>query len=279
MQSFFKKYISVDDMKKIFTPIVVATMILMLGSCASTKKVAYFQNINEVSLEGSKGLFDAKIMPKDMLTITVSTTDPKAATPFNLTISGTLAVTGTLSTGANSLQTYLVDNDGEILYPVIGKINVSGMTVRQCEEFITAKIKPYLSSSENPVVTVRMSSYRVSVIGEVTRPGVISVASEKMSVLEALAQAGDLTIYGKRDNVMLIREDATGQKSVHILDLNDANIINSPYYYLQQNDIIYVEPNKVKAQNASVGQVTTLTMSAIGVLVSVASLMVNILRK
>ncbi|MBQ7423273.1 MAG: polysaccharide export protein [Prevotella sp.] len=266
-------------MKKIFTPIVVATMILMLGSCASTKKVAYFQNINEVSLEGSKGLFDAKIMPKDMLTITVSTTDPKAATPFNLTISGTLAVTGTLSTGANSLQTYLVDNDGEILYPVIGKINVSGMTVRQCEEFITAKIKPYLSSSENPVVTVRMSSYRVSVIGEVTRPGVISVASEKMSVLEALAQAGDLTIYGKRDNVMLIREDATGQKSVHILDLNDANIINSPYYYLQQNDIIYVEPNKVKAQNASVGQVTTLTMSAIGVLVSVASLMVNILRK
>lgn len=279
MQSFFKKYISVDDMKKIFTPIVVATMILMLGSCASTKKVAYFQNINEVSLEGSKGLFDAKIMPKDMLTITVSTTDPKAAMPFNLSISSTLDSSGRLATGGSTLQTYLVDNNGEINYPVVGILNVAGMTVRQCEEFIAAKIRPYMSASENPVVTVRMSSYRISVTGEVTRPGVISVSTEKMSVLEALAQAGDLTIYGKRDNVMLIREDATGQKSVHILDLNDANIINSPYYYLQQNDIIYVEPNKVKAQNASVGQVTTLTMSAIGVLVSVASLMVNILRK
>jgi polysaccharide export outer membrane protein len=158
-------------------------------------------------------------------------------------------------------------------------VNVSGMTVRQCEEFITAKIKPYMADTEKPVVTVRMSSFRISVMGEVNHPGTFSVSTEKISILEALAQAGDLSIYGKRDNVMLIREDATGEKSVHILNLNDANIINSPYYYLQQNDIVYVEPNKVKAQNASIGQVTTLTMSAVGVLVSVASLVVNILRK
>lgn len=266
-------------MKKIFYSFVAVAMVVMLGSCASTKKVAYFQNVNQVSLAESKGLYDARIMPKDMLTITVSTTDPKAAIPFNLSISNTLNSTGNLNTGGVTLQTYLVDNNGNINYPVIGMVNVSGMTVRQCEDFITAKIKPYMAETEKPVVTVRMSSFRISVMGEVNHPGTFSVSTEKISILEALAQAGDLSIYGKRDNVMLIREDATGEKSVHILNLNDANIINSPYYYLQQNDIVYVEPNKVKAQNASIGQVTTLTMSAVGVLVSVASLVVNILRK
>mgnify|MGYP002519460379 FL=1 len=99
-----------------------------------------------------------------------------------------------------------------------------------------------------------------------------------MSVIEALAQAGDLTIYGKRENVLLIREDATGQKSTHRLNLNDANIINSPYYYLQQNDILYVEPNKVKAQNSAIGSSTTLVMSGLSILTSIASLVVNILR-
>lgn len=275
LRNIFQKF----NMRKVLTPIVVATMIVMLGSCASTKKVAYFQNVNQVDLSESKGLYDARIMPKDMLTITVSTTDPKAAIPFNLSVSNTLDATGRLNSGSATLQTYLVDNEGVINYPVIGKINVSGMTVRQCEEFICAKIKPYMAAQENPIVTVRMSSYRISVIGEVNHPGTFNVSTEKMSVLEALAQAGDLSIYGKRDNVMLIREDATGQKAVHVLDLNDANIINSPYYYLQQNDIIYVEPNKVKAQNASIGQATTLMMSALGVVVSVASLVVNILRK
>ena len=120
-------------MKKIFYPFVAVAIVVMLGSCASTKKVAYFQNVNEVSLAESKGLYDARIMPKDMLTITVSTTDPKAAIPFNLSISNTLNSTGNLNTGGVTLQTYLVDNNGNINYPVIGMVNVSGMTVRQCE--------------------------------------------------------------------------------------------------------------------------------------------------
>ena len=123
-----------------------------------------------------------------------------------------------------------------------------------------------------------MASYHVSVIGEVTKPGIISVPQEKMSVLEALAQAGDLTIYGKRDNVLLIRQDAEGEKHTYRMNLNDANIINSPFYYLQQNDIIYVEPNKVKAQNSAIGSSTTLVMSGLSILTSIASLVVNILR-
>ena len=253
-------------------------MILMLGSCASSKKVAYFQNAVDGVVAQSEGLYDAKIMPKDILTITVSTTNPEAATPFNLTVSNTLNSTGQMYSGSGVLQTYLVDNDGEIDYPVIGTIKVAGLTKNECQELVKSKIKAFLAEEENPIVTVRMSSYRVTIIGEVRSPGVIPVETEKMSILEALASAGDLTIYGKRDNVMLIREEANGQKTIHRLNLNDANIISSPYYYLQQNDIVYVEPNGVQAKNSAIGSSTTIWFSFVGIVTSVASLLVNILR-
>lgn len=265
-------------MKKFFLPIVVLTMVVLLGSCSSGKDVPYFQNIDEISLAGSKGLYDAKIMPKDMLTITVSTTDPAAAAPFNLSVGNTVGVSGQLSNGGGNLQGYLVDNDGNINFPVIGHMHVQGMTKSQCQDMIREKLLPYMAATENPIVTVRMSSYRVTVTGEVNRPGVIPVSTEKMSIVEALAQAGDLTVYGKRDNIMLIREDETGQKKMVRLNMNDANLINSPYYYLQQNDIIYVQPNSVKSKNAGIGPSTTLWFSFIGIVTSISSLLVNILR-
>lgn len=265
-------------MKKFFLPIVVLTMVVLLGSCSSGKDVPYFQNIDEISLAGSKGLYDAKIMPKDMLTITVSTTDPAAAAPFNLAVGNTVGASGQLSNGGGNLQGYLVDNDGNINFPVIGHMHVQGMTKSQCQDMIREKLLPYMAATENPIVTVRMSSYRVTVTGEVNRPGVIPVSTEKMSIVEALAQAGDLTVYGKRDNIMLIREDETGQKKMVRLNMNDANLINSPYYYLQQNDIIYVQPNSVKAKNAGIGPSTTLWFSFIGIVTSISSLLVNILR-
>ena len=265
-------------MKKFFLPIVVLTMVVLLGSCSSGKEVPYFQNIDEISLAGSKGLYDAKIMPKDMLTITVSTTDPAAAAPFNLSVGNTVGASGQLSNGGGNLQGYLVDNDGNINFPVIGHMHVQGMTKSQCQDMIREKLLPYMAATENPIVTVRMSSYRVTVTGEVNRPGVIPVSTEKMSIVEALAQAGDLTVYGKRDNIMLIREDETGQKKMVRLNMNDANLINSPYYYLQQNDIIYVQPNSVKAKNAGIGPSTTLWFSFIGIVTSISSLLVNILR-
>lgn len=262
----------------IYSALVALTMILVLGSCGSTKNVAYFQNADSISFAASKMLYEAKIMPKDELTITVITTDPKASMPFNLSVSNTLGTSGQLSTSTGTLQGYLVDNNGNIEFPVVGTVHVGGLTKNQCQDLIKSKVKPYMAEDENPIVTVRMASYRVVVTGEVTRPSVISVPQEKMSVIEALAQAGDLTIYGKRENVLLIREDAQGQKSTHRLNLNDANIINSPYYYLQQNDVLYVEPNKVKAQNSAIGSSTTLWFSAVGTLISIASLIVNILR-
>ena len=264
--------------KNVISFSIFALMILMLASCAGSKKVAYFQNAVDGVVKQSEGLYDAKIMPKDILTITVSTTNPEAATPFNLTISNTLNATGQMYSGSGVLQTYLVDNNGEIEYPVIGKIKVAGLTKNECQELVKSKIKAFLAEDEDPIVTVRMSSYRVTIIGEVRSPGVIPVGTEKMSILEALASAGDLTIYGKRDNVMLIREEANGQKTIHRLNLNDANIISSPYYYLQQNDIVYVEPNGVQAKNSAIGSSTTIWFSFVGIVTSVASLLVNILR-
>lgn len=276
LRKFLKTHII---MKKLFPLFLVGLMMsFLLGSCGSSKNVAYFQNADSITYEASKVLYDAKIMPKDQLTITVITTDPEASRPFNLSVSSTLGTSGQISSSYGSLQPYLVDNQGNIEFPVIGSLHVAGLTKTECETMIKEKLSPYLSESENPVITVSMASYRVTIIGEVSSPGVVSVPTEKMSVLEALAQRGDLTIYGRRENVMLIREDATGQKHVYRLNLNDANLINSPYYYLQQNDIIYVEPNSVKTQNSAIGSATTLWISFASTLISIASLVVNILK-
>ena len=266
-------------MKKTINLFCSIAIILLLSSCGSSKNVAYFQNSDSVSLAESQYLFDATIMPKDVLCITVSTSDDAAAAPFNLTIPTPYTLGSRNSYSQAMLQSYIVDNEGNIDFPLVGRIHLAGLTKNAAEQLIHDKIKPFLTETENPIVTVRMINYKISVLGEVARPGMFTVANEKISILEALAQAGDLTIYGVRDRVKLIREDATGKKEIHILNLNDANIINSPYFYLQQNDVVYVEPNKVKSQNASIGSATTLSLSAASVLVSIATLVVSILRR
>lgn len=264
-------------MKKIKI-IFVFIAALILASCGSTKNVAYFQNSDQVDFELSRMLYDAKIMPKDILSITVSTSNPEAAKPFNLAVPTMLSSSSTtLSTNGN-LQSFLVDNDGCIDYPIVGQLKVGGLTKSDCEQLIRAKIMPYLNKNENPIVTVRMTNYKISVLGEVHNPGMFTVNNEKINILEALAKAGDLTIYGVRNKIKLIREDATGKKEIHELNLNDANIINSPYYYLQQNDIVYVEPNKTKARNSGVGSTTGLWFTATSILISLTSLMYNILK-
>ena len=246
----------------------ILAIVCLLTSCGSSKNVAYFQNRESLDLAVKGYLVDARIMPKDVLSIVVNTTTPSAAYQFNL-------VTPTTQT---QIQTYLVDNDGKIQFPVVGELKVGGLTKTEAEQLITQAISPYLAESENPVVTVRMSSFSISVLGEVNAPGTFTIAREKINVLEALARAGDLTIYGVRNNVTLIREDVEGKKSYHTLDLNDANIVNSPYYYLQQNDILYVEPNKVRAHSSTIGTSTSLWLSATGILMSVATLLVTIFK-
>ena len=239
----------------------------LLVACQSYKKVPYFQDVEVVNeANQQEKLYDARIMPKDLLTIVVSCTNPELAIPFNLTVASTQA----------ALQPYLVDNEGNINFPVLGELKLGGLTKREAEQLILDKLKPYMK--ETPIVTVRMVNYKISVIGEVARPGTFTISNEKVNLLEALAMAGDMTVYGLRDNVKLIREDANGKQQIITLDLNKAETILSPYYWLQQNDIVYVTPNKAKARNSDVGNSTSLWFSATSILVSVVSLLVNILK-
>ena len=252
----------------------------LLTACQSYKKVPYFQNVEVVNeVEQQEKLYDAKIMPKDLLTIVVSCTNPELAIPFNLTVASNAGIavsTSSYVTTQPVLQPYLVDNDGNINFPVLGELKLGGLTKREAEQLIIDKLKPYMK--ETPIVTVRMVNYKISVIGEVTRPGTFTISNEKVNLLEALAMAGDMTVYGLRDNVKLIREDANGKQQIVTLDLNNAETILSPYYWLQQNDIVYVTPNKAKARNSDVGTSTSLWFSATSILVSIVSLLVNILK-
>lgn len=265
-------------MKKLISAVVVSlTIVLALSSCGSARQVAYFQNIDSLNLSASKMLYEAHIMPKDQLSIIVKTTNETASEPFNLFMKNGMS---NMSGGSGqNLQSYLVDNKGDIDFPVIGKIHVQGLTSRECEELIRSKVRPYLAETERPLVTVRLGSFRVVVTGEVGSPGVVTVPYEKMSIIEALAQSGDLGLQGKRRNVLLIRESSTGQKFAHRIDLTDANIINSPYFYLQQNDIIYVEPNGAKKGTAGLSNSVTFWIGLVSSIISLATLCVTFIKK
>ena len=264
---------------KIKRLLLLLALPLLVASCTSYKNVPYLQNPKTVNdFEEILPLYDAKIMPKDLLSITINTTDPQAAAPFNLTVQTPLnaALTNINTTTQPTLQQYLVNNVGEIDFPVIGRLKVGGLSKNEAEDLIRERLKPYLK--EEPIVTVRMANYKISVLGEVARPGSFTISNEKVNVLEALAMAGDMTIYGVRDDVKLIREDVNGKREIINLNLNNAGIVPSPYYYLKQNDILYVTPNKTKAKNSDIGNSTTLWVSSVSILVSVAGLLVNILK-
>ena len=173
---------------------------------------------------------------------------------------------------------YLVDNEGNIDFPVIGKVHVEGLTIDQANDYIKGLISPYLQSGVDFSVNTYIDNFEITVMGEVTRPNTFTLSRPKVTVLEALAMAGDMTIYGKRDNVKLLRELADGTYEVHELDMRDANILNSPYYYLHQRDIVYVEPNEAMAQNAKIGQTTQLWLRGASITISLGSLLYRVLK-
>ncbi|MDD4609803.1 MAG: polysaccharide biosynthesis/export family protein [Bacteroidaceae bacterium] len=257
--------------------VCIMLFVVLLTSCNSYKQIPYLIDADTFKTSATSELYDARIMPKDLLSITVISTNPEASVPFNLTVPTIQNVSMKLVTTSQPvLQSYLVDNTGCVNFPVLGKLKLAGLTKNQAEDFITKKLAT--SFKELPIVTVRLINYKVSVIGEVKRPGTFSVANEKINVFEALALAGDMTVYGMRNNVKLIREDQSGAKQIIKLDFNKAEIVNSPYFYLQQNDVLYVEPNKSKAKNSDIGQSTTLWFSATSIVISLTSLLYNILN-
>jgi len=269
-------------MKKLVSVVALAATMAMTG-CMSYKSVPYIQNSDTVDLSAATRLYDAKIMPKDQFTITVNDPlDADAVRMFNLITqtsreSATSASSASYLSTQNQLLIYTVDNEGCINFPILGRLKVGGMTKFELEDYIANQIYPKYTK-EKPLVIVNYTNFKISVLGEVTAAGQYSITTGKVNIFEALAMARDMTIWGKRDNVKLIRENSMGEKTIVELDLNDANIINSPYYQLQQNDIVYVTPNKTKAKNSGVGSETSLWFTSTSILVSLASLLYNILK-
>ena len=251
-----------------------------LTGCKSAQKIPYLQGAEQFT-EADYALqtappYEARIKPKDLLTIVVTTTNPEAARDFNL-LMPTVSEGATLSSGVQGqLQRYLVDSKGQIDFPVLGTLTLKGLTRAEAESAIKTLLRPYIK--EEPIVTLRFVNYKISVQGEVARPGVFTIPNEKVTLMEALAMAGDMTIYGRRDNIKLIREDAEGKQRVIAMNLNNPYTLFSPDFYLQQNDMLYVEPNKARAQSSDIGSATGLWISGTSILISIASLLVNILR-
>lgn len=262
---------------KLSKVVCMLTFITLLGSgCTSYQKSLYLQNeqvLNE-SLEGQ--LYDFRIMPKDELTITVSTTDPEASAPFYRKFGQSKESTSNTSVGMEGakLLAYLVDNNGYIDFPVLGMIKVMGLTNRECEALLRQKLQPYLK--EVPNVTVRTSNYKFSVLGEVGHPGTYTTDAEKVTVFEALAQAGDMTLFSVRDDVQLLREDSLGVRQVYHLDLTQADVAQSPYFYLQQNDVVYVKPTRAKVRTNTFNSNSSMWITLLSIVTSITSLVLAI---
>ncbi len=229
---------------------IIIFFILCAASCVSSKKIAYFTDVQDSALIASKAGLEPVIQNKDILSIAVSSLSNEATIIFNtpnLPMNPTAATSTTSQTAG-----YLVGQDGTIKFPILGNIPAAGFTQKQLENNITQLLvdKKLLF---DPIVTARFLNFRVTVLGEVTRPGVIYVPSEQVSMLEAIGQAGDLTIYGRRDNVILIRQ-VDEHKLVKRFDLTSSDLLKSPYFFLKSNDVLYIEPGKEKIGSASLIQ-------------------------
>lgn len=255
--------------------LLICCTLTVLSACTTTKEqsLPYFENLGEAE-SGTlpSGDYGIKIIPDDELIITVTSLVPEATAAYNIPLSNP-ASRGTLeSTQSPQQQTYIVNKKGEINFPVLGKLKVEGKTTEEIQAMIETEIS---KDVENPYVRVQLVNFKVNVIGEVKTPGSIDVETERFSVLDALAKAGDLTEYGLRDGVILIREE-NGQKTYHRMNLNDANLLSSPYFYLQQNDVVYVAPNKIKRDNSKYNQNNAYKLSVISTIVSACSVVASL---
>lgn len=261
------------------------TVLIFFASCKNFEKVVYLQHAGTpaiLSSDEQHPIPEPIIREGDLLVITINTNTPEAAVPFNLPLVPGNVVTTYSIRGSNNLsyglglQNYLVDTRGMLTFPVLGELKVAGLSKRELAEQLTQKMYPkYLT--ETPIVLIRIANYRISVLGEVARPGTYQIDSERVNILEALALAGDMTIFGNRADVLLVRE-INGLRESKRIDLRDKNLIYSPYYYLQQNDVLYIEPNAPRQRAASISAAETLSISVVGTLISLTTLLINILK-
>jgi polysaccharide export outer membrane protein len=254
---------------------VISVFILLTSSCGSKKNVVYLQQglKEKESIENKQGKglnYEPVLQVDDILLIVVSAENPEVAIPYNLNI---VPLQGSPLSAVSpfSLQSYLIDKDGYIELPILGKIKLGGLTRIEAIQKLKILLEPHLKDSS---VNLRILNFKISVIGEVNRPGSFPIQSERITLLEALSLAGDLTIYGNRNSILIIREKE-GLKTIEKVDITKRDFISSPYYYLCQNDQIYVEPNKTKINASLIGPDITVGLSALSILITILALTIK----
>ena len=261
-------------MRKNIGVIILSLLFILLNSCTSKKKLDYLQNIESVALEASMKNVKSTIQPNDQLVIMVTAKDMDVVKPFNQNFSSGQILQYSLPSNNAPAQsqtsvsgpTYVVDSQGNIEFPVIGKINTENKTTEELRDILKKEISKYVL---NPQVSVRNTNYKITVLGEVNRPGTYNIPDAQTTLLEVLGLAGDLSIYGNREDILVLR-NIDGTMTKERIDLTKADFINSPFFYLKQNDVIIVSPNETKQKSSR------LDPNA-GIYISVASIVVTIL--
>jgi len=254
-------------MKSIKLVVTCFVLTIILSSCASRKDVVYFQGVDTVAMDSinKNSNYSPILKPDDQLSIIVSSIDGEAALPFNLP-AASVNITGLNATGNPQIQAYLIAQDGTIEFPQLGRLHLAGLTRLQAIDLFKTKLAPFLN---DPVVTIQIVNFKVSVLGEVKKSGTFPVKNERITVIEALGLAGDTSLWGLRNNVLVIRETENGKQFVRV-DLTSPEMFTSPVYYLQQNDVVYVEPNKPKINNSA-------TSATTGIIISITSLAITVI--
>jgi polysaccharide export outer membrane protein len=259
-----------QHLKFISKSLLIVLCIVLFASCGSRKNLVYFQDepISDQNLSELNNNYEIRYKSNDILTIDVSALNPETVSAFNLPAVGFDTSNNIGNQPAILRQTYLLDSQGNIEFPVLGTLKMSGLSRAEATIMLKEKIGEYVNEF---IVNIRLINFTITINGEVNRPGNYTVQGERISLIQALGLAGDLTIYGKRDNIFLIRE-IDGKKKYAKYDLTSINVVNSPVYYLSQNDIIYVEPNNARIKTSTFNPNTGLVISAVSTLATISAI-------
>ena len=234
-------------MKNKFIYLAFLSLFLLFSSCSSKKEVIYLQ-FDEINQDKVSNNYSLKFKPDDLLQIVVSSEDIMSAQPFNLPVVAFATPNSQTFVSQPQLQSYLIDSKGEIDFPILGKLKIANLTRPEAIEMIINKLSPeYIN---NPIVNITLMNFKITVQGDVARPGTFTIPSERVSIFDALGLAGDLNISANRQDITVVREE-NQKKNIYKVDIRSKKILTSPVYYLQQNDVVYVEPNSAKIQDAA----------------------------
>lgn len=262
------------DFMKILTPLLLTALCLLLASCSSSKTtLPYFVDLQSQPT-GELPLLEyiPTIQPDDELMITVTSKSPAATEEFNIPFVNPAKSDQLAQSTTPRMQTYRVDSEGDIQFPVFGKIHVAGMTTEGLRDYLTGRISATVT---DPLVSVSLLSFKVTIAGEVNTPTTVSTNGQRLTLIDALARAGDLTPYGERSNILIIRE-VNGKREYAHVDLNNSDVLTSPYFYLQPRDYVYVSPNKVRQANSKYNQDNAFKLSVISTIVSATSVIASL---